>query len=121
MSYPVPLLVTLGAAAFLTPTIAGCSSGASHPVYLDRLTCRTLASVTRFTAESGSFSMLGREQVLIQDHPKALSPAFRRDVLAVVSTGLNNPSQAAVQQLQADCQRYGVHSSVWPASLTGSG
>jgi hypothetical protein len=53
------------------------------------------------------------------DAPKgALSLGFRRDVLAVVSIGLNNSSAATVARLQGDCDRLGVTRPVWPEQLT---
>lgn len=118
-------LIVAGAALLLAFT-ASCGGGSKPgPAYQDATACKLLASATRLSQESnglsgGGFGYLAQATVTIQQDKGHLSPSFRRDVLAVIGTGLNDPSAAAVGQLGNDCTRLGVRSAIWPASLTGS-
>jgi hypothetical protein len=115
----------IGAAGAAAVAVAACGSSARP--YQDAQTCKGLSGATSLVA-SGAYGLSGgntytpiaQEQVAISDTPKgALSPGFRRDALAVISAGLNNPSAATVARLQGDCDRLGITKRIWPEQLTG--
>ncbi len=98
--------------------------GSKRAPYQDAAACKLLAASVQLTADANGLGANGytytaQAQVTIQDNASHLSPHFRHDVIAVINTGLNNPSQAAVQRLQADCVWFGVYRPVWPAAPTG--
>lgn len=121
MSKPIQIAGAL-LLALLAVVVTGC--GSSAPQYQDAQTCKGLAAAVSLMGAYGlsggnAYAPVAQEQVAISDAPRGtFSPGFRRDVLAVVSTGLNTPSAATVARLQGDCDRLGIIKRIWPEQLT---
>jgi hypothetical protein len=100
---------------------AGCSQPASTPDYRGNAVadCKALVRATAVVPDKAfGYTPLSAVTVTIEDQAGQLAPGFRRDVLAVIDTGLTKPSVAAVGKLSADCAALGVPGDIWPVELT---